>query len=76
MAVGLFAALSWPVSVRAQGLVGGAEQGAHEGNRAAGPVGAVVGGAVGAGVGAVNGALGIHWHRRCYYHHGYRHCHY
>jgi hypothetical protein len=73
--IGLLLLLSLPVTAEAQGLVGGAEQGAHEGNRAAGPVGAVVGGAVGAGVGAVNGALGLHWHR-CYWRHGYRHCHY
>jgi hypothetical protein len=80
LAASLCAALSFPIIVEAQGLVGGAEEGAHEGHRAAGPVGGVVGGVIGAGVGTVNGALGIrpHYHRyhgrRCYWRHGYRHC--
>ncbi len=71
----VLAALSLPVAVQAQGLIGGAEEGAHRGNRAAGPVGAVVGGAIGAGVGTVNGALGIRrYHHHCYWRHGFRHC--
>ena len=79
--VGTLAAFATPVAVRAQGLVGGAQQGYRAGDRALGPIGGVVGGAVGAGVGTVNGALGIHprgyffYHgRRCIYRHGHRYC--
>lgn len=55
----LFALLSVPVSVQAQGVPGGAAHGFHEGNRIAGPVGAVVGTAVGGVIGGVEGVLGI-----------------
>ena len=48
-----------PLTVHAQGVVGGAARGADEGGRAAGAPGAVVGGAVGAVTGGVAGLLGI-----------------
>jgi uncharacterized membrane protein len=60
------AALSVPVAVQAQGIIGGGKQGAAMGNRAAGPVGAVVGGViggvVGGVVGGVKGVIGIPEH--------------
>jgi hypothetical protein len=65
------ALLAAPITVHAQGIIGGTERGAAEGNAAAGPVGGVVGGAVGGAVGGVNGALGIHprYHRHWAYEH-------
>lgn len=59
----VIAVLVGPISVKAQGVVRGAQEGAAVGNRAAGPVGGAVGGAVGGvagGVaGGVKGVLGI-----------------
>jgi hypothetical protein len=68
---GVLAALAFPVSVSAQGVVGGAQQGANKGAKqgaktgsgVAGPVGGavgtVVGGTAGAVTGGVQGALGV-----------------
>ncbi len=47
-----------PTTLRAQGLVEGAQKGAREGNKAAGPIGGVLGGAIGGVVGAVGGVVG------------------
>jgi hypothetical protein len=64
----IVAALAAPVTVQAQGIIGGGRHGAAVGHRAAGPVGAVVGavvgGAVGGVVGGVKGVIGVPQHTR------------
>ena len=50
-------ALTFPLSIHAQGVPGGAARGAAEGGEAAGPLGAVVGGVVG----GVTGGLPAFW---------------
>jgi hypothetical protein len=52
-------ALTFPLSIHAQGVPGGAARGAAEGGEAAGPLGAVVGGVVGGVTGGVAGILGV-----------------
>ncbi len=53
------ASLFLPLSVHAQGVVGGAAQGSRQGAEAAGPVGGIVGGVVGGVAGGVAGLLGV-----------------
>ena len=55
----IVASLLLPLSVQAQGVVGGAAEGSRQGAEAAGPVGGLVGGVVGGVAGGVAGLLGV-----------------
>jgi hypothetical protein len=55
----IVAAVSVPLTAKAQGVPGGFAHGAEEGFRVAGPIGAVVGAPIGAVVGGIEGVLGI-----------------
>jgi len=55
----IVASLVLPLSVHAQGIVGGAAEGARQGSEAAGPVGGVLGGVAGGVAGGIAGLLGI-----------------
>ena len=53
------ASLCLPLSVHAQGIVGGAAEGSRQGAEAAGPIGGLLGGVAGGVAGGIAGLLGV-----------------